>query len=212
MTARSLTAATAAAAEFIECSEPNPRLDRWLASMAVDVAHTWNVAGPICAHNITLWPRRIFNFSALVSEDETFSEVESVGAADHVRAVVHIARDVDDETPVDLVAWKPREPARIFRHLGEAAMLGASQLGNPASYYAGEPLPVHRTALDWLAAGCRGVVILDPKQFRDRLSALPARPGGYALAAADLTHAKMLRASIGSVDRVRLLVPIEDAA
>jgi hypothetical protein len=70
---------------------------------------------------------------------------------------------------------------------------------------------VHRTALDWLATGCRGVVILDPKEFLVRLSALPARPGGYALAAADLTHAKLLRDTIGSVDRVRVLVPLEDA-
>lgn len=212
MTARGLAAALTAAAEFIERSEPNVLLDRWLASCGVDVAHAWNAAGPICAHNITPWPRWIFNFSALEAEDETFTEGEPVDRADRLRAVVHIAWDVDDETPVDLIAWQPQQPAGIFRHLGEAVMLGASQLSNPASYFAGEPLPVHRTALDWLVAGCRGVVILDPKEFLVRLSALPERPGGYALAAADLPHAKLLRASIGSVDRVQVLVPLEDAA
>jgi hypothetical protein len=91
-------------------------------------------------------------------------------------------------------------------------MLGASQLCNPASYFGGEALPVHRTALDWLAAGCRGVVILDPKEFVVRLSTLPGRAGGYALAAADLAHAKKLRALVGCVQRVKLLVPIGDAA
>jgi hypothetical protein len=212
MTARGLAAALAAAAEFLECSEPNALLNKWLASCGVDVAHAWDVAGPICAHSVTLWPRRIFNFSALEAEGETFSEDEPAERADHVRAVVHIARDVDDETPIDLIAWQPQQPARIFRHLSQAVMLGASQLGNPASYFAGEPLPVHRTALDWLVAGCRGVVILDPKEFLVRLSALPERPGGYALAAADLPHAKLLRASIGSVDRVQVLVPVEEAA
>ena len=212
MTARSLSAAMAAAAEFIAKSEPNTDLNRWLASRGVDVMYAWNVAGPICDHDATLWPRGIFNFTAPEAEDETFSEAELAERANHVRAVVHIVRDVDDETPVDLIAWQPQQPARIFRHLGDAVMLGASQLANPASYFGGEPLPVHRSALDWFVAGCRGVVILDPKEFLVRLSALPERPGGYALVAADLPHAKLLRASIGNVGRVQVLVPLEDAA
>jgi phage gp29-like protein len=73
-------------------------------------------------------------------------------------------------------------------------------------------LPVHRTPLDWLAAGCRGIVVLDFKEFSFQLSALPKRSGDYALGAADLTHARLLRASIGSVGGVRILVPIEAAA
>ncbi len=206
---RGFTPAIAAAAEFIARSEPNIKLDRWLGSRGVDVDNAWNVVGPICAHTIALWPHRLFNF--LRPEDD-LSEFEPEDRSDHIRAVVHIVRDIDEETPVDLVAWQPHYPARMFRYLGEAVMLGASQLGNPASYLAAEALPVHLTALDWLAAGCRGVVILDHKEFVVRLSALPARPSGYALAAADLSHARLLRASIGSMDCVRLFVPLEAAA
>ena len=55
-------------------------------------------------------------------------------------------------------------------------------------------------------------MILDLKKFVVRLSTLPSRPDGYALAARDLFHAKVLHASIGAVDGVRILVPIEDAA
>ncbi len=205
---RGFTPAIAAAAEFIARSEPNIKLDRWLASRGVDVDNAWNVVGPICAHTIALWPHGLFNF--LRPEDD-LSEIEPEGRSDHIRAAVHIVRDIDDETPVDLVAWQPHHPGRMFRYLGEAVMLGASQLGNPASYLAGEALPVHLTALDWLAAGCRGVVILDPKKFVVRLSALPQRVDGYALAAADLAHAKKLRAFVGTVERLRLLVPIGDA-
>jgi hypothetical protein len=157
----------AAVAEFIARSEPNFEFDRWLASRGVDVAHAWNVAGPICVHQVTPWRRGIFNFAASEVEYEAFTEAESVGRADHVRAVVHIARDVDDETPVDLIAWPPLQPARIFRYLGKAVVLGFSQLYDPASYFAGGVLPVHRTPLDWLAAGCRGIVVLDFKEFRD---------------------------------------------
>ena len=194
-----MTAALLAAMKFNLLSDAQLQFARWLESNGIHLSHALNVAGPIVEHDIVVFPGATFDFAA-------------PGSADSVRAVVHVARDVDDETPIDLVAWQPQNPARIFRHLGEAVMLGASQLDNPASYFKGQVLRVHRTALDWLAAGCRGVVILDPKEFVVRLSALPARPGGYALAAADITHAKLLRASIGSVDCVRLLVSLEAAA
>jgi hypothetical protein len=211
MIARGFNVAMEVAAEFIARSEPNFKLDRWLTSRGVDVGHAWNMVGPICAHDIMLWPRGIFNFAEPAADNVFLDDVEFADRGDDVCAVVHIARDVDDATPVDLVAWRPENPARIFRHLGEAVMLGASQLDNPASYFAGDALLVHRTALDWLAAGCRGVVILDLPEFVVRISAMPAHPDGYALAATDLTHAKSLRASIGSVDHVRILVPLEDA-
>jgi hypothetical protein len=192
MISHGFSPAMAAAAEFIARSDPNPKLDLWLAAHGVDVGLAWNMAGPICAHDVVLRPRRIFNFAESEADSALREEVELANRGDDIRAVVHVARDVDDATPVDLVAWRPHNPACIFRYLGEAVMLGASQFGNPASYFAGGALTVHRTALDWLTAGCRGVVILDPKEFAFRLSALPTRPGGYALAAADLTHAKLL--------------------
>lgn len=166
------------------------------------------LAGPICAHTVTTRPGDLFNF--IVTEDNLLQPAPE--GSSHLRAVVHIVRDVDDETPVDLVAWQPQQPRRILRYLGAGVMLGASQLGNPASYFSSEALPVHCTAIQWLVAGCRGVVILDPKAFVVRLSALPARADGYALAAANLGHAKKLRALVGCVEHVQILVPIEDAA
>ena len=121
--------ATAAAAEFIARSEPNLYLDRWLASRDVDVGRAWDIAGPICAHTVALRPRDLFKFPML---EHDLLEYAPEGRRNDVRAVVHIVRDIDDETPIDLVAWQPKQPARIFRYLGEAAMLGASQLGKAA--------------------------------------------------------------------------------
>ncbi len=102
MTACGFTAAMAAAVEFIDRSTPNLKLDRWLASRGVDVEHAWNTAGPICAHTVALWPSELFDFLLPKSNLLEFA-LQSCG--NHVRAVVHIVRDNNDETPVDLIAW-----------------------------------------------------------------------------------------------------------
>jgi hypothetical protein len=195
-----MTVGQKAAMEFNLLSEPQPEFARWLASNGVDLSHALNVAGPIVEHDIVVFPRATFDFAAPGSEDS-------------VRAVVHVAVGDDAETPIDLVAWTRERPDRILRCLGVAQAIGINQLFNPASYFAGRPLRIHRSALAWLAAGCNGIVPLDCAAIRDRLNFLPLELDDCRLAAEDLAHGRALRAALGPLpSRVRILVPRAAAA
>jgi hypothetical protein len=67
----------------------------------------------------------------------------------------------DGETSIDLVAWPVDRPGHVLTMFGRAPMLGLWAAFNPATYYLGKPLVMHRTPLDWLRAGCRGAAIVD---------------------------------------------------
>ena len=183
------------ALEFNLRSEPQLEFARWLENEGVDVPYALNLAGPIVEHDIVLFPGGMFDFAAPKS-------------ADSVRAVVQVAVGEDAETPIDLVAWTRERPDRILRCLGVAQAIGINQLYNPASYFAGRPLRIHRSALAWLAAGCDGVVPLDCAAIRNRLNFLPLELEDCRLAAESLTHGRALRAALAPlVARVRILVP-----
>jgi hypothetical protein len=111
----SFSCAQALVLEFNERSDPQPELARWLASHGVDIAHAWNIAGPLVELDIVIFPRARFDFA----------EAGHVGA---VRAVVHVALADDAESPVDLVAWTRDRPDKIFRCLGAAAAIGIDQI------------------------------------------------------------------------------------
>lgn len=194
------TQSMALALEFNLRSEPQLELARWLESEGVDLPHALNVAGPIVEHDIVVFPGAMFDFAPPRS-------------ADTVRAVVHLAVGEDAETPIDLVAWTRERPDRILRCLGVAPAIGIDQLVNPASYLAGRPLRVHRSALAWLASGCDGVVPLDYAAIRNHLDFLPLELGDYRLAAESLTHGRALRDAFKPLPaRVRILVPRAEAA
>jgi hypothetical protein len=142
----------AQALEFNARSGPQLDLARWLKRQGIDFPHILNITGPIVEHDIIIFEKGLFEFAR-------------PGAINTVRAIVHVAFDEDAEMPVDLVAWTREQPSRIFRRLGAAQAIGVDQLFNPASYFAGRPLRVHRTALAWLAVHCDGVVLLDTEQF-----------------------------------------------
>jgi len=198
--APTFTRGMALALEFNLRSEPQPEFARWLESQGVDVPHALNLAGPIVEHDIVVFPDAMFDFAA-------------PGSAGSVRAVVHVARDVDDETPVDLVAWTRDRPDTILRCLGAAQAVGINRLFNHASYFAGRPLRIHRSALAWLAAGCDGVVPLDCAAIRNRLNFLPLELEDCRLAAESLAHGRALRAALAPLPaRVRILVPRAEAA
>jgi hypothetical protein len=188
------------ALEFNLRSEPQLELARWLESQAVDVPQVLNFVGPIVEHDIVVFPNTMFDFAA-------------PGSADSIRAVVHVAVGEDAETPIDLVAWTRERPDRIFRCLGVARAIGINQLFDPASYFAGRPLRVYRSALAWLAAGCDGVVPLDCAAIRHHLDLLPAELDDCRLAAESLTHGRALRDALAPLPaRVRILVPRAEAA
>jgi hypothetical protein len=82
-----------------------------------------------------------------------------------------------DEGLIDIVAFKPSNPARWYLRLGNAVVLGLHNAR--LAVFKEEPVLVHATPLDWLRAECRGVVVLD--WTADILSRLE----GYGCLAAD---------------------------
>ena len=193
-------AALAAAAEFNSLSEPQLELARWLENRGVDLCHVLKIAGPIAEHPVTIFPGATFDFAR-------------PGAEDAVRAIVHIAFGEDAETPIDLVAWTRERPDKILRCLGVAQAIGIDQLFNPASYFAGQPLRVYRSALAWLLSGCNGIVPLDYAAIWNRLDWLPIELDECRLAAEDLPHGRVLREALAPLPaRVRILVPRAEVA
>jgi hypothetical protein len=193
--------AHALALEFNVRSEPQLELASWLTNRGVDVAHAWNVAGTVLEHDIMVFPMMMFDFAER-------------GARGAVRAVVHVVHGEDAETPIDLVAWTRNRPDKVFRCLGSAHAIAIDQLINSTSYFVGRALHVHRTPLNWLAAGCNGLVPLDHRAVRDRLVRyLHFHDGPYNLAAENLAHGRALRAALSPLpSRVKILVPRAEAA
>jgi hypothetical protein len=62
---------------------------------------------------------------------------------------------------VDLVAWRPSNPARWRLRLGFADFLGEVHADYAALLYG--PLRLFNSPLSWLRAGCDGAVLLDAK-------------------------------------------------
>jgi hypothetical protein len=69
--------------------------------------------------------------------------------------------DEDAATTIDLCAFAVATPKRFGTAMGNAPVLGLTNITNPASWAFGTVMPIHRTPLGWLRDDCRGVVILD---------------------------------------------------
>jgi hypothetical protein len=89
-----------------------------------------------------------FQFAGVNEDDaETSAVIECLGE--------------DAETILDLCAWPFSDPARFATMFCTALALGIDRIANPASYFLGRHLQLHRTPLRWLQADCDGAVILD---------------------------------------------------
>lgn len=125
---------------------------------------------------------------------------------DGVPAVVIEAYAENAQTVLDLVAWPTYAPERFATYMGDDAgadMLGIPSMRNPATYANGGALRVHRTPHNWLKAGCRGCVSLNPLWTNHWLSRVPGR-----LLAEDLEHAQELRRLLrASAVSQRIYVP-----
>lgn len=184
-----------AAEDFLFRSDADVETDRWLKARGVDTAQAWNLAGPLVQHDVII-KGRLFNFAE--PDDHHFE-----------RAIIHLVYDDKGEWPVDLVAWTRQRPGSVFRRLGVGDALGIGQICNPASYFGGQALRLHRTPLDWLIAGCRGVMIINPMAVRAKLANLARRPGRYLLAAPDLPFGLTIRRMLSPLpDGVRIVVPM----
>lgn len=94
----------------------------------------------------------------------------------------------DAATTIDLCAFSVDNPDRFGTAMGASAVLGETNITNPASWAFGTMMPIHRRPLEWLQDGCRGVVILDHTHAPGILS----RALGPLLAAGE-DHARELR-------------------
>jgi hypothetical protein len=184
------------ALNFHERAEPDLSLMHWLRDHGVDVRHVLNILGPVAELDIIVRRGRFG-----VAHGETTGRIRA--------AVVHVATDDNGETPVDLVAWTRERPQRVFQSLGAVEALGVDQIRNPASYFLSKPLVVHRHPLNWLRAGCDGIVIFDARAVNTRLKCLPQRLEGYDLAADSIEHGRELERILSPLPKgLRILVPV----
>ena len=124
--------------------------------------------------------------------------------ADGESCFVFEVLDEDAATTVDLCAFPIANPARFGTAMGAAAVMGSTNVTNPASWAFGSVLPIHRRPIDWLLNGCRGVVILDHR----RAPAVLGRALGRLLAT-DEAHARSLREMLcrPPVDPANIIFP-----
>jgi hypothetical protein len=96
--------------------------------------------------------------------------------------IFHHPLHLDDE----LIAWQPRT-GELASWRGVAFALGENAIWNPASWFAGDALKVHRTPLDWLRANREGIVVVRPRLCYAMLHHVPR------IACDDLKHAEQLK-------------------
>ena len=76
------------------------------------------------------------------------------------RAFVFMVQDAG--VNVDLIAWEPARGA-LATWRGAAFALGQEAIFNPATYFDGGALRVHRNPLEWMRAERGGIVIIKPE-------------------------------------------------
>jgi hypothetical protein len=167
---------------LVTIAEPNAKLYDYLQSNGVDLDHVINLLdGAIALCGWRLGAEK---------EDCIFFPV----------------MDEDGITPLDVVMFSTANPTRFRTMLGLGGILGAGEVLNPATYWAGQPCRLLRTPLQWLAEGIEGcAVVLDPAHPKPILDWAPGN-----LAAMDDRHADEL-VGIG-VDPKRLVVSLLRAA
>jgi hypothetical protein len=110
--------------------------------------------------------------------------------------------DEDNQTPLDVVTFSMRDPGRFQTVLGIGAVLGAGELMNPATYWAGGMCRLVRTPLQWLQSDIEfHACILDHKRAKPIFDWMPG-----SATAMDLDHAEELLAA-GVIDEKRLFIP-----
>ena len=102
-------------------------------------------------------------------------------------AVVEVL-DEDGKTVLDLLAWPLAEPEAFATAVGNADVVGATNMRSTAYCPFTQPLWVHRTPLGWIKAACKGCVIINPSYAGYWL-----RKCNRQILAEDLDHGRELR-------------------
>jgi hypothetical protein len=163
---------------LLETAEPSPRLWSFLRQNGIDCLHVFNLLhGAVALREWTISGQK---------ED----------------CILLPLMDEDAITPLDVVAFSMRDPRRFQTVLGIGAVLGAGELVNPATYWAGSMCSLVRTPLQWLAAGIEfHACVIDAKRAKPIFDWAPGN-----VAAADLDHAEELLAA-DVIDEKRLFIP-----
>jgi hypothetical protein len=171
-------------------AEPTPEWAAYIAAENVDLT-VYAFIGILAVTRARFFPDRRFEF---------YDDGIPV-------AVCEVLGD-DAKTVIDLVAWPIRRPDKFATALGVASGLGTDQAKNPSTFFANQPLLIHRTPLGWIKSRCRGAVILN------RLTA-PTWLGTALgpIAGEDLEHARELaRLLHPHVSPCRIMAPLPEAA
>lgn len=175
-----------------------PHIDaRWIADLALAVTLSASFGWQEYMQRNDLDQRLIEPFagvSALAPCHQTPEPRRFWFADDGDLSLVIEAVDVErgELITADFVSWPITCPSAVSTAFGRVDLLGADQVDNPASFYGGRPLFVHRTPLSWLRAGCSGVVVLDERRAGARLAGALGN-----LLAEDLDHARELHRIMG---------------
>ncbi len=176
--------------ELVRRAEPTPEWIWYVTAENIDL-HVYTFIGILAVTRARFFPDRRFDF-----------------CDDGIPVAVCEVLGDDAETVIDLVAWPVTRPDKFATALGAASGLGADQAKKPSTFFAGQPLLIHRTPLGWIKAGCLGAVILN------RLTApiwLGAALG--PIAGENLEHARELaRLLHPHVSPSRILAPLPGAA
>ena len=177
-------------AEYRLCALPSDDVRRCLATAGVDLAalvRRWQTR-PL---DIPRIDRVIFDGRGGFEFARYRTGVPETGA------MIFIVRDHIGDA-IDLTAWGPPRPLALW--IARGSMLGSENL---FGFRMREALEVHPTPLEWLRAGCQGVVVIEQQKSADLLRR--AAP----LQASSVAHGRVLRRSL-EVRPPRIVVPAFD--
>jgi len=174
---------------------PHAAWQDYVCKQGIDLTAAYAFIGILAVTPVAFLPPGRFDF------------VDDAAADAEMAAVCEVVLGAEAEV-VDLCAWSCADPTRFATARGVADALGGDQVENPATYFGGRPLLVHRSPLAWIKSGCRGCVILNRRSAPDWLAPAPGRIAGE-----DIDHARELaRLLRGYVDLERIVAPLKVAA
>jgi len=118
----------------------------------------------------------------------------------------YIAPVLDRGELVDLVTWPLDRPVRWALRLGVAFALGADAIAEARLFpRSAGPLPLFRTPLSWLLAGCEGACILRPEDAWRELADIAE------VVAQDIGHGRAIEKMLSPPRRPRPKVLVKQA-
>ena len=161
---------------------PNERELRWLL-LRHDVPDTALMQpGPVRAGHVRfLASKRSLSFST--SLNSKASSINALRVFDFDEAGERALVFIEDH---DLIAWQPRT-GQLATWRGVAFALGEAAIWNPASWFMGGGLKVHRTPLEWLKDDRGGICIVRRELTYAMLKHVPR------LVFADAPHARQVK-------------------